>query len=98
VLSDYQKRHRRVNRTRGPAVLQQCVGECGRRGYGWSHIHDTDPDDVNNYQPMCQRCHMAYDKVGEKVSKALKGRPVTPQQLKNLNGKNAWGWADGRNH
>jgi hypothetical protein len=41
---------------------------------------------------------MAYDKVGEKVSKALKGRPVTPQQLKNLNGKNAWGWADGRNH
>lgn len=67
--------HRRVRTARGRAGDQVCV-TCGKQARHWAHIHDTDPADVQNYQPMCQKCHWAYDKVGARVvaAKGPEGR------------------------
>ena len=57
--------HRRVRTARGRAADQACV-QCAGPARHWAHIHDTDPADPQNYQPMCQKCHWAYDDVAVK--------------------------------
>jgi hypothetical protein len=58
----YPARHVRVRTARGHASEYPCAGDCGKSGFEWAHIHDTDPFDVMNYQAMCVKCHRAYDK------------------------------------
>ena len=56
----YLARHVRVRTARGKASGHDC--ECGLQAFEWAHVHDTDPFDVQNYRPMCVKCHRAYDK------------------------------------
>lgn len=56
----YLGAHGRVYRTRGPAIDQICAF-CGEQAKEWAHIHDTEPSDPNNYQPLCKPCHGRYD-------------------------------------
>jgi hypothetical protein len=52
--------HYRVRNARGRAAEHLCC-ECGKQARDWAQIHDADPYDVNNFQPMCRHCHMIYD-------------------------------------
>lgn len=58
---EYQARHRRVLYQRGRAAEQTCV-ICEKQAAHWAHTHGTDPDDPQNYRPMCQSCHQRYDR------------------------------------
>jgi transposase-like protein len=69
---EYQRNHILVRETRGPAWKQKCV-DCGAKAYAWSWIHETDPTDVNNYEPRCGSCHSVYDGYTER-------RKFTPEQ------------------
>jgi hypothetical protein len=64
----YEGCHFRVRAARGRAADQFCV-ECGKQAQHWAHIHGTDPAEPQNYQPMCRRCHSAYDGTGAKAVK-----------------------------
>ncbi len=55
----YTGRHGRVYQARGPATT--CINGCSHTHYEWAHRHGTDQLDVNNYDPMCKRCHVHYD-------------------------------------
>lgn len=58
----YGARHHRVRAKRGSARDYQCV-ECGKQAQVWAQLHDTDGMDPMDYQPMCQKCHLAYDGI-----------------------------------
>jgi hypothetical protein len=84
---EYQRRHRRNVAERGEAKLRKCI-QCTRAGidkqaHDWAHVHDTDPDDVMNYVPLCKKCHGGYDKhtpeAIEKIRAASTGRRHTPE-------------------
>jgi hypothetical protein len=77
---DYMANHRRVHKERGRAADQRCVvSDAGfHLAKEWAYIHDTDPTDPANYQPMCHVHHQVYDarwnaeeraKVAESVAK-----------------------------
>jgi NAD-dependent SIR2 family protein deacetylase len=54
--------HKRIYTMRGKARAQSCV-DCGKSAAEWSHRHDTDPLDVENYDPRCHGCHKRYDHI-----------------------------------
>ena len=58
--AEYFAVHRKVRAHLGKASLYHCVS-CLKRARDWSHEHDTDPKDVNNYWPRCTSCHQLYD-------------------------------------
>jgi hypothetical protein len=79
----YWDTHMPVRRTYGPASQWQCV-DCGKMAREWSQIHDTDPYNVENYEPRCVSCHRKYDYTDEtrkKISESMKG---------NTNGQYSW--------
>lgn len=55
----YQRQHKQLRAQRGQAREHEC--RCGAVAVHWSYKHDTDPEDVRNYEPMCRACHQAYD-------------------------------------
>jgi NUMOD3 motif len=88
----YQARHRRNVAERGKAHLRKCI-LCARSGidkqaHDWAHVHDTDPDDVMNYVPLCKKCHGGYDKhtpeAIEKIRAASTGRKHTPESIAKM--------------
>jgi NUMOD3 motif len=89
---EYQRRHRRNVAERGEAKLRKCM-LCTRSGtdkqaHDWAHVHDTDPDDVMNYVPLCKKCHGGYDKhtpeAIEKIRAASTGRRHTPESIAKM--------------
>lgn len=54
--------HIRINRIRGKARNFNCI-DCGDDAIEWSWVHDSDPLDVNNYEPRCRKCHVRYDGI-----------------------------------
>lgn len=73
--------HLRIVRARGKASEYLCdsceEGSNGERWtMDWAHIHDTDPNDVNNYMPMCRKCHMLYDKSSLVAAQVLEIREL----------------------
>ena len=74
----YAGAHHRVYRARGRAKDQICVS-CGKPARHWAWIHDTDPGDPQNYQPMCASCHHAYDEIAAQgmATKGAEGRSAT---------------------
>lgn len=58
--ASYRARHDRVQRARGKASDQVCVG-CGGPAQDWSQVHGTDGREPGQYRPRCRRCHAAYD-------------------------------------
>lgn len=66
----YFGQHRRVRAARGRAGDRQCV-RCDEPARHWAWVHDTDRDDPENYQAMCQSCHYLYDEVNSKGTKTM---------------------------
>lgn len=56
-----RRNHARVYRARGKAKERLCEMDCGAQAAEWSHNHDTDPADPDNYRSLCRKCHIAYD-------------------------------------
>jgi len=56
----YRAAHSRVRRIRGTASDRFC--KCGKIAYEWANLtsHYTD---INDYEPMCRKCHRQYDKT-----------------------------------
>jgi NUMOD3 motif len=88
----YQARHRRNVAQRGKAQLRKCA-HCAADGvdeqaHDWAHVHDTDPDDVMNYIPLCKKCHGRYDRhtpeAIEKIRAASTGRKHTPESIAKM--------------
>lgn len=59
--------HRRARTRRGRAADHPCV-TCGTRARHWAQVHGTTGTDPSHYQPMCQKCHWAYDGVGARTA------------------------------
>lgn len=86
----YDARHCRVRAARGDASEQRCI-ECGKQAFAWATIDGTDGMSPEDYQPMCQPCHMAYDgfmapkraETRAKMSAYASNR--TPEHQENLN-------------
>jgi hypothetical protein len=77
----YQAKHERVYRMRGKAREQICV-TCGQPARHWAQIHGTDGSDpMADYQPMCHRCHFAYDDVAERSAQKRRGRTQSPEWI-----------------
>jgi hypothetical protein len=65
----YATAHRMVASVKGPARTHPCA-ICGRRAHQWAYVgqrvggermpYSTEPGD---YDPMCRRCHQAYDRT-----------------------------------
>lgn len=87
----YVARHVRVYNERGKARDHDCVN-CGTRAAEWAQIHDTTGQDPSHYQPMCAKCHRAYDDIPLKVSEAQRGRKQSPETIakRSESLKEAW--------
>lgn len=73
VMATYQALHKRVRRHRGSASAHACA-HCGQSANHWATIHGTDGSDLQaHYVPLCQKCHWAYDNVGEKSAQKRRG-------------------------
>ena len=59
---EYGPRHRRVEKARGKAKGYPCIW-CGKPAVHWATIHGTDGTKPEDYQPMCQPCHLVYDGI-----------------------------------
>lgn len=82
VPADTQRRHRAVYKAKGKASEHEC-GSCGKAAMDWSQIHDSDPDDVNSYAPLCRSCHLKYDSRFRTNRPGAKGKR-TPEQVENV--------------
>lgn len=60
--NEYNRIHYKIRTTRGCASEHNCV-DCGNIAINWAWIHDTDVEDIDNYDPMCKPCHHKYDEV-----------------------------------
>jgi hypothetical protein len=63
----YKARHTRVVRARGAAKTHDCA-HCAEAGavtpaHDWATRHGTIGLNVNDYLPLCRRCHQAYDGI-----------------------------------
>ena len=57
----WQRNHRAVHRKYGKAYEYLCEW-CDRGAVEWAWVHDTNPEEEENYIPLCQFCHRKYDK------------------------------------
>ena len=77
--------HKRIHRKHGAAKLRPCARECGRMANDWAlKIGREYSDNVNDYEPLCRKCHIAQDDHPSKVDRSKhriirdeKGRFVT---------------------
>lgn len=77
MTSDYFYIHRELYTLKGKASDRICV-DCGEKACDWSHIHNTDPLDVNNYESRCRSCHLKYDYTDDRRLKvALANKSMT---------------------
>lgn len=64
---NYFDYHIQVREIRGSAENQSCV-ECENQAKHWATIHGrTGEDPYQDFQPMCVKCHHAYDKIHERA-------------------------------
>lgn len=66
----YLRIHEQITRERGAASNRMC--SCGKRAKDWAWFHNTDPEDVYNYTPLCRSCHRKYDMTDEERNKLRK--------------------------
>jgi len=59
----YLTLHNRVRKIRGPAYEHTCAGGCGNPGQQWATVHGYDGYDLEDYVPMCIKCHIRYDRA-----------------------------------
>lgn len=65
---EYVTLHSKLAKIKGPASQRVCV-ECDRLAHEWSHIHNTDPRELYNYEPRCRSCHARYDFTEDKKAR-----------------------------
>jgi len=69
--------HKWVRRHKGPASAQLCV-ECGNPAEEWANISGEYHRDLEDYQPMCRKCHRRRDRGGgsryDSTTKSLRAR------------------------
>jgi len=87
----YLRRHKNVVKVRGRAAEHLCVKECGSQAQQWAYTHDSDPDEVESYRPMCIPCHRAYDELEKKSSEAQRGKPRPDVAERMIGNSNASG-------
>jgi hypothetical protein len=63
----YAHIHEAVQRIYGRASEYHCV-DCDKPAYDWSHIHETDERESENYLPRCRSCHKKYDRSRQRIS------------------------------
>lgn len=62
MVLTYKGIHTKLVREIGKANEFECV-DCGKQAHEWSYVHDTDPQDIDNYDPRCRSCHKLYDGI-----------------------------------
>jgi hypothetical protein len=73
VSAEYQAQHIAVYKAFGNAKDYACI-DCDGPALDWSHEHDTDPWDVNNYWPRCRRHHLLYDSDAHRPTQETKDK------------------------
>lgn len=82
----YNQLHARLRKTRGRASGMSCA-DCAGVAIEWSWKHDTDPEDLNNYDPRCKDCHARYDCMG-KYERTGETRSLLAESMRgNTNGE-----------
>lgn len=71
---------------RGPASAHSCARDCGNQAEQWSWIHETDREDVNNYNPLCRNCHVLYDNYLEEDGDTGEPKLADNPELTTVNG------------
>jgi hypothetical protein len=61
LSDDYSTLHYRVRSARGKASIHTCA--CGDPAEQWANLTGNYAD-VADYEAMCRRCHVAFDKEG----------------------------------
>jgi hypothetical protein len=78
--NEYVRLHDLVRRTRGKARTHACE-HCGGPALEWATIHERDgKDPMNDYMPLCRKCHAVYDDLSGAVSRAMTGRKNGPHK------------------
>lgn len=84
---EYRRVHAEIKRKRGSANRFQC-SDCLNIAVDWSYIHNTNPIDIDNYEPRCRTCHYKYDNPNGQVKGELntssKLTEVDIQEIKKL--------------
>lgn len=64
----YLGMHDRIYHRRGKASGYKCV-DCGKQAEDWSLVKGYHPNDAENYDPRCTKCHTEYDGPRERDDK-----------------------------
>jgi hypothetical protein len=67
----YRNRHTQVRKIRGAQESYLCEGGCGGFAHHWATLADRDGYFLEDYLPLCRRCHRKYDHIAEKVTATL---------------------------
>jgi hypothetical protein len=59
-----QRIHERIYYYRGHPSKHSCI-ECDKQAAHWTWMHDTDDENIFNYEPRCISHHRLYDKMSE---------------------------------
>lgn len=82
----YVARHQKLIKDCGLAKMYNCV-DCGFGAHEWSHIHDSDWEHDESFQPRCRSCHRRYDhrpfnhteETKTRLSQLMKSRHPMPE-------------------
>lgn len=79
---DYKEVHKLISEVRGGAWKYKCVN-CEYHANEWSHIHESCPYDISNYEPRCYSCHRRYDRghIQQKSNIIKPKKPDPPRRL-----------------
>lgn len=87
---NYWTLHWRIRVARGPASEYDCE-HCPEQAHDWAWLHDRDGQDVNDFIPLCRKCHVAYDQsqstLSERGRKA--GSSGWTDERRKVNGERA---------
>lgn len=62
--------HKRIHRKYGPAKNKKCSKGCGKNAKDWALIGKQYSDKLEDYTPLCRKCHIALDNHPSKVDRS----------------------------
>ncbi len=75
--------HKRIHRRHGAAKNRKCA-KCSNQARDWALIGKKYTDNIEDYQPMCRKCHTSMDKPWLKNPENLFKKGQTPKNKKNI--------------